>query len=194
VVGPAQGRYSTLDNQSSLLRCLHRLGVYEGTILIDKQDITAADLIQLRQLLPTVTQASLSIQGSLTEAVDPGNLLSEEQVRQVLADVHMDLPVSTSLSTLSVGELQLVSFARAVASVTHFGAKILLLDEASSSIDVLTETVLTELLFGRLAGITMIIVAHRLQTILNCDEIVVMVRLADIRQGARLSNMAVRPS
>lgn len=145
--------------------------------MIDRQDIAAVDLLLLRQLLPTVTQASLSIQGSLTEAVDPAGLLTEEQVRRVLDDVHLALSATTPLSALSVGELQLVSFARAVASVTHFGAKILLLDEASSSIDVLTETVLTELLFGRLAGITIIIVAHRLQTILNCDEIVVMVPL-----------------
>ncbi len=125
-------------------------------------------------MLPTVTQSSLVLKGTVRDTVDPSRALTDAQVRETMARVGLaDMALHLDANTLSAGELQLASFARAVASVTFGNAKILLLDEASSSIDRISEQAVSDLL-AALRGVTTVVIAHRTATILACDKIALL--------------------
>jgi ABC-type multidrug transport system fused ATPase/permease subunit len=166
----------TGSGKTTLLRVLLRLVPHSGEIFIDRQEINDVELSGLRAMLPTVTQTSLMFRGSIRDTVDPTRRLQDEQVRSLMDRVglqHLDMALPSS--TLSVGELQLASISRTIAAVECFGAKVLLLDEASSSIDKISQSTISNLLGQQsLAHITSIIVAHRISTILSCDKILVM--------------------
>ena len=142
------------------------------------------DLQGLRRSIGIVLQDVFLFSGSVSENIRLGNTdISDEQVQQAAETVHASgfisklehqfaSKVGERGSSLSVGQKQLLAFARALA----YDPKILVLDEATSSIDTETEMLIRDALEKLMAGRTSIIIAHRLSTIQNADRIIVLHR------------------
>ena len=155
--------------------------VKKGRILIDDVDIRDWDLKSLRKNFAVVLQDVFLFSGTIKDNIRLGNHeISDERVltaaREVRADEfikNLSKGYETELlergAGLSVGQKQLISFARALA----FDPRILILDEATSSIDTETEQLIQEATKKLLTGRTSLIIAHRLSTIQHCDRILV---------------------
>jgi len=156
--------------------------VQRGAIRIDGVDIRDMDLADLRRRFGVVLQDPFLFSGTLADNIRLGSVWIEDEAienaaEQVnVADFIRSLPggfaeeVRERGSTLSTGQKQLISFARALAH----DPKILILDEATSSVDTETEYRVREALTRMVEGRTSIVIAHRLSTIQRADKIVVM--------------------
>jgi ATP-binding cassette, subfamily B, multidrug efflux pump len=156
--------------------------VQRGAIRIDGVDIKEMSLPDLRRRFGVVLQDPFLFTGTIEGNIRLGtDWISDEQVRQAAEDVNLadfvhNLPntykeeVRERGSTLSTGQKQLISFARALAH----SPKILILDEATSSVDTETEFKVRDALGKMVQGRTSIIIAHRLSTIQRADKIIVM--------------------
>ncbi len=156
--------------------------VQKGAILIDGVDIRDMDLNDLRRRYGVVLQDPFLFSGTVADNIRLGSHWIEDQAvenaaEQVnVADFIRSLPggfseeVRERGSTLSTGQKQLISFARALAH----NPKILILDEATSSVDTETEFRVREALTRMVEGRTSIIIAHRLSTIQRANKIIVM--------------------
>jgi ATP-binding cassette subfamily B protein len=156
--------------------------VTAGQILIDGIDIREHDLTALRQHFAVVLQDPFLFTGTLAENIRFGNeRITQADLRQAARDVNVldfieslphqfDEPVQERGNSLSTGQKQLVNFARALA----FNPRILILDEATSSVDTDTELRIRGALERMVEGRTSVLIAHRLSTIQQADEILVM--------------------
>ena len=156
--------------------------VQRGAIRIDGVDVKEMPLDELRRRFGVVLQDPFLFTGTIEGNIRLGTeWISDEQVRQAAEDVNLadfihNLPntykeeVHERGSTLSTGQKQLISFARALAH----SPKILILDEATSSVDTETEFKVRDALGKMVEGRTSIIIAHRLSTIQRADKIIVM--------------------
>lgn len=156
--------------------------IQKGEILIDGINIRDVALFELRQQIAVVLQDVFLFSGDIKGNINLGKEeISIEEIQNAARIVGVDrfidtLPkkydeeVKERGSTLSVGQKQLLSFARALA----FNPKILVLDEATSSVDTETEILIQSAIQKLLANRTAIVIAHRLSTIQNADKIVVM--------------------
>jgi ATP-binding cassette subfamily B protein len=175
----------TGSGKSSMLNLLFRFyDPDKGHISIDGQDITLMPKQHLRQHMGIVLQDPFLFSGTIASNVnldDPA--ISREQVIKALHDVgaapfiqqltkQYDEPVLEKGSTLSAGQRQLISFARALA----FNPAILILDEATANIDTETEAIIQQALDVLKQGRTTFIIAHRLSTTMNADQILVLDR------------------
>jgi ATP-binding cassette subfamily B protein len=169
--------------KSTLIRLLARLyDVREGRILLDGVDVRDHDLGALRRTIGVVLQDHFLFSGTIAENIalnDPR--ITGEDVRRAAGLVRADRfierlplgydePVRERGSNFSVGEKQLLSFARAVA----FNPAVLVLDEATASVDPETERHIQTALDTVLSGRTSIVIAHRLQTIRSAGRILVL--------------------
>ncbi len=174
---------ATGAGKSTLINLLLRFyDVSRGRILIDGVDIREMDLAGLRRLFSLVLQDVHLFAGTVAANVRLGNAaISDAVVRRAAEAVHAapfierlpsgyDSPVAERGATLSVGQKQLLSFARALA----FDPRILILDEATSSVDTETELLIRDALRVLMAGRTTIAIAHRLSTIQDMDQILVL--------------------
>ena len=155
--------------------------VQEGRVTLDGVDVRDLDPAQLRSALALVLQDVHLFSGTIASNIRLGSPISDERVREAARAVHAhrfiealpqgyDTEVKERGATLSVGQKQLLSFARALAH----DPRVLILDEATSSVDTETEALIQEALKVLLRGRTAIVIAHRLSTIQNVDEILVM--------------------
>jgi ATP-binding cassette subfamily B protein len=156
--------------------------VQEGRISIGGVDVRDLDLHQLRSLFGLVLQDVHLFSGTIGGNVRLGNeAIDDRAVRRAVEAVHasgfidrlpagLDTPVAERGATLSVGQKQLLSFARALA----FDAPVLVLDEATSSVDTETELLIRDALKVVMRGRTTIAIAHRLSTIQDMDRILVL--------------------
>ena len=156
--------------------------VQEGRITIDGVDIRDMDLARLRAVFGLVLQDVHLFSGTVASNIRLGNdAISDDAVRGAITAVHADgfidrmphgllTPVAERGATLSVGQKQLLSFARALA----FDPRVLILDEATSSVDTETELLIRDALNVVMRGRTTIAIAHRLSTIQGMDRILVM--------------------
>jgi ATP-binding cassette subfamily B protein len=156
--------------------------IQKGQILLDGVDIRDLDLNELRRSFGVVLQDVVMFAGTIEDNIRLGAThISDERVRFAAQEVRADefiqkLPggykaeVKERGATLSVGQKQLISFARALA----FDPRILILDEATSSIDTETERRIQAAIDRLLVERTSIIIAHRLSTIQKADKIIVM--------------------
>lgn len=156
--------------------------VQEGQVLLDGIDTRDLLLCELRKNFGMVLQDPFLFSGTVAGNIRLGTTgISDEQLREAARKVNIldfieslpggfDEPVKERGSTLSVGQKQLLSFARALAH----NPKILILDEATSSVDPETEYVIREALRRLLENRTSLVIAHRLSTIQNASKIVVM--------------------
>jgi ATP-binding cassette subfamily B protein len=174
---------ATGAGKSTLINLLLRFyDVSRGRILVDDVDVRELPLDDLRGLFGLVLQDVHLFSGTIGGNIRLGHEgITDDDVRRAAAAVHAsafierlpqgyDTPVAERGSTLSVGQKQLLSFARALA----FDPRILVLDEATSSVDTDTELLIRDALHVLMAGRTTIAIAHRLSTIQDMDKILVL--------------------
>jgi ATP-binding cassette, subfamily B, multidrug efflux pump len=174
---------ATGAGKSTIINLLLRFyDVTSGRILLDGTDIRQMNLEELRRLFSLVLQDVHLFSGTIASNIRLGETrIDDEGVRLAARAVHADpfihglpggyqSPVAERGATLSVGQKQLLSFARALA----FDPRILVLDEATSSVDTETEVLIRDALRTLMAGRTTIAIAHRLSTIQDMDKILVL--------------------
>ena len=155
--------------------------VQKGRVSVDGTDVRGWDLARLRSSLALVLQDVHLFSGTVASNIRLGSDIPMERVRAAAEAVHAhrfiealpngyETEVKERGATLSVGQKQLLSFARALAH----DPRVLILDEATSSVDTETEELIQDALRVLLRGRTAIVIAHRLSTVQHVDEILVM--------------------
>jgi ATP-binding cassette subfamily B protein len=174
--------------------------IQRGQILLDGVDVRLLKLQELRKQFGIVLQDPFLFTGTIESNVRLGTPgITRENVERALQEIGLgefmrSLPqgVGTDVnergSTLSVGQRQLISFARALAHNPRF----LILDEATSSVDTKTELLIREALNRLLTGRTALVIAHRLSTIQHADNILVFHKGRLREQGAHQELLAQR--
>ena len=176
IVGP------TGAGKTSIISLLSRLwDVDEGSVRIDGRDVRDYERRALRRRISVVLQDPFLFDGTIRQNLALGKQLGDEELRRAARTVHADgfierldggydAAVAERGANFSVGQKQLLSFARAL---VH-NPDILILDEATSSVDTETERLIQDALDRLLEGRTALVIAHRLSTIRRADRILVM--------------------
>lgn len=183
---------ATGSGKTSTIQLLNRFYEYQsGQIYLDEQPLEAYSLEALRKIYGTVLQDFFLFSGSIFENISLGDSsITKTQIIEAakLVGAHdfimelpgdYDYPVMERGSTLSVGQRQLISFIR----VLVFNPDILVMDEATSSVDTASEILIQQAIDKVIQGRTSIIIAHRLSTIQHADKIIVLDRGAIVEQG-----------
>jgi ATP-binding cassette subfamily B multidrug efflux pump len=169
--------------KTSIINILSRFyDIQKGSILLDGTDIRTIDKRELRKYISIVLQDVFLFSGTIKSNINMNNedipfekvanaakLVGADKFINLLPN-KFDEEVKERGSTLSVGQKQLISFARALA----YDPRILVLDEATSSVDTETEILIQRAIEKLLVGRTAIVIAHRLSTIQSADKIIVM--------------------
>ena len=174
---------STGSGKSTIISLIARFyTIQKGQILLDGKDINALNLTSLRKNIAVVMQDVFLFSGDIAHNIRlDDESISEQRIRESSEFIGADRfieslpgdyhsPVMERGATFSSGQRQLVSFARAVA----FEPKVLVLDEATASIDTETELLIQEAMRTASQDRTTLIIAHRLSTIREADQIIVL--------------------
>ena len=169
--------------KSTIIRLLARFfDISSGALTVDGYDIRDVTQVSLRTQLGIVLQDTFLFTGSIRENIRYGKLdATDEEVEAAAVAVGADefirkmsagyeTEVGENGVNLSVGQRQIISFARALLADPH----ILILDEATSSVDTTTERIIQHAMDTLMSGRTSFVIAHRLSTIVNADQIVVL--------------------
>ncbi|NXS08480.1 MRP7 protein, partial [Neodrepanis coruscans] len=186
----------TGSGKSTLFLALFRMmELKSGRILLDGVDSQLVGLEELRSRLAIIPQDPFLFSGSIRENLDPQGKRSDAELHEVLEQCHLwdavtqmgglDSELGEWGRSLSVGQRQLVCLARALLSQ----AKVLCIDEATASVDQKTDQLLQQTIRQRFADRTVLTIAHRLNTILDSDRVLVMQagRVAELDSPTRLS-------
>lgn len=168
----------TGSGKSTLSLCLFRLlEAWKGKIEIDGMDISKVPLNRLRESLTIIPQDSAVMEGSLRYNIDPLMKYKDEEILSVLQSIGLwdilkvkNINSEITEDNLSVGEKQLVCIARAILR----RSKIVIIDEATASIDLATEEKIQNAFNTYLASSTVIAIAHRIKTISSYDKVLVL--------------------
>lgn len=167
--------------KTTFLSCLYRhIDSYEGQVLIDGVELRNLDLKELRSSISIIPQEPYLFSDTLRNNIDPLRQRTENEIVKTLAEVglwnkfKMGLGLETKIekggSNLSQGEKQLVCFCRALL----FQKKIILMDEATANVDPESEAAIQRLIREKFFDCTLVMIAHRLNTVLQCDKILVL--------------------
>ncbi|HFU4488277.1 TPA: ABC transporter ATP-binding protein [Streptococcus suis] len=186
VVGP------TGSGKTTIMNLLNRFyDVNSGSVAFDGRDIREYDLDSLRDKVGIVLQESVLFSGTIADNIRFGDeSISQEMVETAARATHihdfiMSLPegyetfVTDDENVFSTGQKQLISIARTLLT----DPQVLILDEATSNVDTVTEAKIQKAMEAIIAGRTSFVIAHRLKTILNADEIIVLKDGKVIEQG-----------
>lgn len=195
LVGPTGAGKTTIVNLISRF-----YDIQKGTISIDGHDLTDVKLNSLRKQMGVMTQDNFIFQGTVRENIAYGRLdATDEEIIEAAKAVNAhefimqmekgyDTEIKEQGAGLSIGQRQLIAFARTMVSKP----KILILDEATSSIDTHTEILVQKGIEALLKGRTSFVIAHRLSTIQNADRIFVINNGGIMEQGTPSELMAKR--
>ncbi|NXC45297.1 MRP7 protein, partial [Penelope pileata] len=186
----------TGSGKSTLFLALFRmLELKAGRILLDGVDSRLVGLEELRSRLAIIPQDPFLFSGSIRENLDPQGKWTDAELHEVLEQCHLrdavtqmgglDSELGERGKSLSVGQRQLVCLARALLTQ----AKVLCIDEATASVDQKTDQLLQQTIRQRFADKTVLTIAHRLNTILDSDRVLVMQagRVAELDSPTHLS-------
>ena len=174
---------ATGAGKTSIINLLSRFyDIQEGSILVDGRDLRDYDLSVLRRQIGVVLQDVFLFAGSIRDNITLGNQeISDAQIWEA-ADLvgarrfierlpgALSYPVMERGATLSVGQRQLISFVRALV----YQPRVIVLDEATSSVDSETEEMIQNAIEKLMQGRTSLVIAHRLSTIQKADQIIVL--------------------
>jgi ABC-type multidrug transport system fused ATPase/permease subunit len=169
--------------KTTLIKAIYRtFQKYEGEILIDGHEIQSLDVQSLRSRITIIPQDPHLFLDSLRNNLDPQRKFKDEEIIKILQDFGiwekfegdktggLAFEVQEGGSNLSAGEKQLLVMARALLSKN----KLILLDEATANIDVRTEALIQRAVETSFKDCTILMIAHRLNTILFCDKVLCM--------------------
>ncbi|KAK6911073.1 ABC transporter type 1, transmembrane domain, partial [Dillenia turbinata] len=176
--------------KSSILNALFRLTpICGGRILVDDIDIADISVRDLRQHFSVVPQSPFLFEGSLRDNLDPLHVKKDDEIWMALDKCHvkdeveatggLEIYVKESGTPFSVGQRQLLCLARALLK----SSMVLCLDECTANVDTHTASILQSTISTECKGMTVITIAHRISTVLNMDNILVLDQGSLVEQG-----------
>eukprot|EP00656_Telonema_subtile_P013916 TRINITY_DN17074_c0_g1_i7.p1 TRINITY_DN17074_c0_g1~~TRINITY_DN17074_c0_g1_i7.p1 ORF type:complete len:460 (-),score=73.76 TRINITY_DN17074_c0_g1_i7:220-1599(-) len=174
----------TGSGKSTLAASLFRLNqVVAGSVVVDGMDLSSIELSTVRGRMAFIPQQPALFGGTLRFNLDPFDRYSEDQIWEALhcvqlkkyvkaAPGQLELKVAEAGSNLSVGQRQLISMARSMLS----RSRVVVMDECTANVDMATDQLVQEAIFHgeSFKGSTVLVIAHRIDTIINCDQVVVL--------------------
>ncbi|RZC43262.1 ABC tran domain containing protein [Asbolus verrucosus] len=163
--------------KSSLISIFFRLYKFQGRITIDDVDIKTLSLEFLRSKISVIPQDALVFTGTIRDNVDPTCQCTDEEIWHFLKCVHLDeiipsldFKIVENGQNFSAGQKQLICVARALARKN----KIVILDEATANLDPENDVLVHNVIEKHFAVSTVLIIAHKLQSVLKCNKVIVL--------------------